>query len=510
MRFVEFAVLNEAVGSPFTRTPGDPPFVATPDNKFGAQAGDVYQFVDIDIFPKKGLFYRDQNAMHQELNMVKSQIKEPINWTNSVLGTGFSKKSLSFAVAKFTGPSGKSIYFGRHLHKIEDNMSTQWTDKELPGLTPAPKVKPLRPEKIRGTEKPRSSFRPQKIFDGPVGFPNREALMNALTASDRIDDNIKYGLLMIGDKKNPIFENSAQFQSSIVNDLGEVIQPLMLTYGMIGGEANRARNEVLNGAPWEKLAIEFPAENYGLVDSVLVSGGRRLRISSKGTQQGASASIKNLYEPLKENLEFRKNLQEKYPTEFHIIETLGKANPAREGVIELAQEYGILSGKKEEVSQHAEEIRAELVRKRGEGNKDMPTQPRSRNEVLAMVKSLKDPPLSQWAQDQLASYITRLPLGWTYGAWLFSAVSKKLVNYINSLPNFSNVCLEILNNASMMELETNSQQQEKNLAILGFIIKYPKTFTGKVTVDQKMTDVTTTGGRLTFYLDSGKNPFNII
>ena len=440
MRFSEFETnLTEGRGV-FARTPNDPPFSAVAGNSFGAKEGDPYQFLGVQAFPEQGSF-ESQEQLENQIAEVEKLLDAQLIWRNP------QAKNMSFAVTGFMGPNNNPVYFGKFFKEIQGNMHGKWDNDELPGLRP----------ELAASKKGRVGFKPQDILgEGDQSFANGKALLDAVLDSPGLNEDIKAGLGDFAQGQLPTFPNSEDNFTAIRDNLGEVIQTLALTSGLVAGDADTARKTVLKNADWQSLAIHFPGgKTAGLVDSYLRKGNLSLGISSKGGK-GANASIKNIFDALNSAREKGKDLSEEYPEAVEIVNTIA-TNSMIGGPLKLAIKYNIMT-------------------------------PEQGNEILDLIKSAStnEQDLTPWAQDMISRYPSKTPQGWNYGFWLLANVAKEVGAYVNTnVPEFSKGCLGILNNADMMQVYTNAvlDKQDGSVKITGFKTVYPPSFSGTIQLD---------------------------
>ena len=434
MRFTEFSKhLTEGRGV-FARTPNDPPFSAVPGNTFGAKEGDPYKFLGVQPFPDNGQ-YETAEQLDAKLAEVEKLLTAQIIWRNQ------RAKNMAFALAGFMGPNNKPIYFGKFFKDISGNMHGKWDNDELPGLRP----------ELKASKKGRAGLKPQDVLGAKDTFTNGKELLTTVLNNPTLDENIKAGMSDFAQGKLPSFPNSADNFEAIRDNLGEIIQTLALTSGLVGGDADEARRVVLKNAAWQNLSINFPGgKTAGLVDSYLRSGNLSLGVSSKGGT-GADASAKNIYDAIVDAAKAGKDLRKEYPVAADITEIIA-TNSMIAGPLKLAVKFEMMS------NENASEVVSHIKNAEMDKNK-----------------------LSEWAQEILTHWGMKEPQGWNYGWWLLANIAKDVAQKINGIPEFGQQCVGILNNASMIQLYTDANAgKDGSVNVTGFKAVYPPRFSGTV------------------------------
>jgi hypothetical protein len=436
MRAKEF--LTEGRGL-YARTLSDPPFTATSGNAFGAKLGDPYKFQGITNYPEMGAYDTPEEFL-QSIESINRQSGQDVIWSIKP-----SKSHRAFGLAQFIGPNNQVVYFGKPFNTITPSMMHKWDNNELVGLQP----------ELTGSKKARAGYKPQDLFGSRSDFTNGSDLLDFVQDSNAIAQNIKDGLLMMSNKRLPVFVGEGENLTAIRDNLGEVIQSIAITHGMVGGSADEARKKLLNNQPWEKLKIHFPeGKTAGLVDFELIAGNFRLGVSSKGAK-GAPASVANLVEGI-ENAKNQKPpqyLDKEFPMAASVIRTIADPDASMiSGPLELAVLFNLI------------------------------THDQGMN-VMAMIKNHQRENPPAWTAKWTKAFAPDTKKDWNYGYWVLAAIASKVAEIINDDPKFSEGCMAFLNHSSMMQLYTDAKKVGNDVHITGFRPLYPPNFDGIVVLD---------------------------
>lgn len=417
----------------YARTPTDPPFTAVVGNTFGAPVGTSYQFVGITNYPdKEG--YETTEQVQDVIAQIEDKLNQQIIWVNRQ-----NKSHMAFGIAEFSNTENNSrIYYGKFFNQIAPNMFHKWDNNEVPGLQ----------SELKASKKARAGFKPQDILGENQTFATGAQLMQFVLQSPKLDDTIKTGVAMISKGQLPRFQGQAENLEAIRDNLGEVLQSLVVTHGLVGGEADEARNVVLNNAPWNKLSIYFPAgKTYGLVDFYLRAGNFSLGVSSKGAK-GAPASVRNLYEGIDNAKKAGQDLEAEYPDAAKVIAAINTRNMI-DGPLALAVEYRMITTEQA-------------------------------NQVKEMIKTHQRTNPPAWIKPWTDKFKADPNKNWNYGYWVLSAVAAEVAERVNANPKFSEGCLAFLNYASMMQMYTQARVDKGDVQITDFTAIYPPNFQGTI------------------------------
>lgn len=421
---------------------------------FGRKPGDVFiddnnesaRFVKVTMYPSKDAFPDIEQCDHAKAEIEK-QTGIKILWVNA-----HNKKYLAFAIAELKLDNGEPMLWGRHYQAVPKNLQGSWGNNETPGTWHL---------QTRSAKKMKTGLTPQDLIGSEQAFSNTAQLLNWIE-SRGANEEIMTGLQQLAQGQLPVFTGQAENLEAIRDYLGEIMQPIALWQGMITGDADLARREVLK-SPWKSCQVQWPqGKNNNLVDSNFVSKkGAVLGISSKGAS-GANASSANIWSAIvKAQDNNRTDLLEEHAEMIDIMKMIND-NSAEEGPLQLALRFDLASAKL------VAEIRSLLQ------------------------KGVTDPSkISRTAQALFNEYGSKQDVpGFQVGYVLLANLAKKVSKHINMDPTFGQGCLAFLNQASILQVYTQARVQGNDVAITGFSAIYPPEYSGTV------------------YLDAGKNYFS--
>lgn len=426
-------IITESRGL-YARSIADPPFTAVANNSFGAQVGDEYQFMSITNYPTVGAFKTSKDLL-DAIKDVEDQLGDII-WVVRP-----AKSHLAFAIASFQGPAKKTAHYGKLFDKILPSMMSKWANDDVPGLQP----------ELVGSKKARA-FKPQDVLGSVSTFANGQELNTYLQSRPDLPAEVKQGLDQLYKKQLPRFSEQAKNFTSIRDNLGEIMQALACTSGLIGGQADAARKQLLKNAPWKQLTVYFPPDKTsGLIDFYLRSGNFSMGVSSKGAG-GAAASVRNLYDGLRLAQAAGQDLTAEYPLAAAAVTAIATKSMI-EGPLYLAEKMTLIT----------------------------PAQSLQVGEMISQqVSGTTIPAKYSWIKPWIKNFSSKLPLGWNYGYWTMAAIAAKVASTINDDPTFSEGCVAFLNYSSMIQLYTDAKVEQEDVVITGFTPIYPPRFQGRV------------------------------
>jgi len=222
--------------------------------------------------------------------------------------------------------------------------------------------------------------------------------------------------------------------------------------GMVGGQAEDARQDLMGGAEWATYGVFWPqAMNYALVDSVFIGpDGTEVGISSKGGK-GARASAKNIADAI---AKAPPELVNKHAVTVKVINTVQEAS-AIDGPFRLAEMYNILP----------RGLEAEIKKYAKAGKSDYEGLSKGAKELFNYGTPRQDVP------------------GFNTGYALVALLAKKVAAKINEDPGFSDGCIAFLNQSSIVQLYCKMGKIGDSARVTGWDAVYPPNFQGRVVLD---------------------------
>ena len=267
-----------------------------------------------------------------------------------------------------------------------------------------------------------------------------------------IQQELLNGLTSIKNQQHPVFEGQIKNLPALRDYFGEIMGPVALMAGMVGGQAEDARQELMNGAEWSSYGVKWPQEmNFALVDSIFVGpDGTEVGISSKGGK-GARASAKNISDAI---AKASNELKQTHAFTVEVLNIIQSASAAQ-GPFRLAEFLGILpKGLEKEVLGYATQGKTDY-----EGMSD------SAKELFNYGTPRQDVP------------------GFNTGYALIALLAKKVAKLINENPEFGAGCLAFLNQSSIVQLYCKMGKQGEDARVTGWEAVYPPNFQGTVVLD---------------------------
>lgn len=466
MRFSDFKqvetnFLEESKGI-FGRETGD---------KFVHIDGREWSLVEVVSFPQatdnNGQFV-DVAARDEAVKAFEEQ-NSKIEWVNSP-----ANNLLAFGIAVLDDLDGNHVYWGKYVQRILPTQMRNWKNSEIPtGWALATK----------SAMKMQSGFDPQNLIKTDTVFDGIDSVIATVerNSPDPVRDVFTNALkdLAQGKMSEVRFPGMYEQNAAIRDYFGEIMQPIALMGGNVGGQAEDARQALADGYNWRDCGVRWPMKgNEPLCDSyIVVPSGQEIGISSKGGA-GAAASAKNLADAVDAAKRKKPELVAEGGIASYTAKIVEKVRDVdqRNGPIEVGKMLGVelIDDKlNEEISKYIAEGKSDLenispqafeVIKRGTAN--------------GLVPDAK---------------------GFNAGFALLSAASKYVAKIINANPQFSKGAIALLNMSDVIQIFTEVGKQKDDVVVKNFRAVYPPSFTGTVMLEGgKNYYSTRIGGKMSF------------
>lgn len=453
-------VLTEGVGLS-NRKPGE---------KFKNSVGDIVTFQGLKFYPESGKF-PSGDVMSDAMDTLKKQGMN-IHWTNQASGAG------GFGIATFTGEDGKPYYLGRFFREISPNrVQNNFPHDAIPGGFKF---------QSRVGQKENTGYKPSEIL---TQFQNNtpESIYKQVVAKFGADSSEAQAMAIFIKQDIPVTVPRGNMNPDAFRDyFAEMLQPMALVLGKrVSGNAAEAADIFFGpGQGYGDCTISFNQNTIGgLYDSLLVNPkGKQIKLSSKG-KEGASASVVNLLTSVRE-LSSTSNGQKLLATHADTIDILNTINKSGHfgAPLDLAQRYGMIT---------ADEAQ-EVMQMKNLGPSD-PIKLSPRLQKMYNGRKARDPGRI-------------IPI-----EHMISAIAYPVADYVNKNTNFGQAAAEILNNAALVQMYTDTTATDDSITITRLTAVYPsKTVTGVLLDASKVYFSTGGKGNYTFtILKNGAAPANV-
>jgi hypothetical protein len=232
---------------------------------------------------------------------------------------------------------------------------------------------------------------------------------------------------------------------------GEILTPVALASGVIGGDADLARKDVLN-SPYAKCKVRWPmSKTHNLVDSVFQSAkGADLGISSKGGA-GAKASAKNIYDAIEKARTTSPELIKTYKQVVSMINIINSLS-AIDSPLELGVAFGLIDARTSVDCRNMINV----------GTNKLPT----RYAKLC----------SNYAADTNNK-------NYNAGLHLLSSIAKHVADRLNAMPKMSEGIQAFMNQSSIVQIYLDMKVKGQDAVVTGFRSIYPPNFEGTMLID---------------------------
>ena len=443
-----------------------------PGEKFKNPQGDVITFQGLQFYPESGKF-PPGDEMSDAIAELKKQGMN-IQWTNQA-----AANSGGFGIATFTGEDGKNYYLGRFFKEISPNRSqNNFPHDAIPGGFKY---------QSRVGQKEHTGYKPSEIL---TQFQRNtpESIRDQVIAKFGADSDEARAITIFMQSDIPCRIPRGNMNPDAFRDyFAEMLQPMALVMGknVAGNAAEAARIFFGTKAGYADCTISFNTSTIGgLYDSLLVNpDGRQIKLSSKG-KDGASASVVNLLKSVQElqSAPNGRKLLEKHKDTIEILDTIQKEGHFG-SPLKLAIKYNMSTP--EEAQQ--------VLKLRNLGPADQ-----------VVGKNILSPRLEKLYAGRKAKDVGRIiPL-----EHMISAIAYPVADYINKNTNFGLAASEILNNAALVQMYTDTQVTADTITITKLTAVYPSQTVTGVLLDASKVYFSTGGkGNYTFtILKNGATP----
>jgi hypothetical protein len=423
--------LQEAKGF-FGRKPGDP-YVHT--------SGITAEFKDIVAVPapKQGVFASAEQRDAWIKNFETKVLKDKIQWVNQ------PRNNLAIAIATLQTSDGDQIVWGRYINTTQGVLTGKWDNKEIPVGW---KLNTASAQKLS------VGYDPQTLVAVGTSFANIDQAI--LTIKGKIkgveyQKQLTQALDALRQGQLPVFKDMASQMPALRDYFGEIVTPVALASGAIGGDAELARKEILK-TPWAKCKVRWPmSKTHNLVDSVFQSArGIDLGISSKGGA-GAKASAKNIYDAIEKARNTSPQLVKTYKQVVSMINIINTLS-AVDAPLELGVTFGIIDARAAVDCRNMINV----------GTNKLPSK-------YAKI-------CSNYAADTTNK-------NYNAGLHLLSSVAKHVADRLNRMPKMSEGIQAFMNQASIVQIYLDMKVKGQDAVVTGFRSVYPPNFEGTMIID---------------------------
>ena len=416
---------------------------------FGRKAGDPYvhisgitaEFKDIVAVPapKQGEFADAEQRDAWIKNFETKVLRDKIQWVNQ------PRNNLAIALATLQTSDGDQVVWGRYINTTQGVLTGKWPNKEIPQGWKL---------NTKTAQKLEVGYDPQTLVGVGTSFANMQQALTTIklkAGSIAGGDVLVEALTALSQGKLPIFRGMAQQDTAIRDYFGEILTPVALAAGIIGGDAELARREILK-QPWAKCKVRWPmSKTHNLVDSIFQNAkGMDLNISSKGGA-GAKASAKNIHDAIERAKLTSPELIKNYKNTVTVI-TLIHQETAIQSPLTLGTTFGIIDPR----------IAQECINMINVGTKKLP----------AKYAKL----VSNYAAD------TTNP-NYNAGLHLLSSIAKHVADRINAMPKMSAGMQAFMNQSSLVQIYLDMKVKGDDAVVTGFRSVYPPNFEGTMVID---------------------------
>lgn len=432
------SVISESRGLG-ARKPGEE-FVSTtnPEEKI---------YVDnVAFFPQSNTEYPSYEEMVAELKTTVTSLQRRASVD---LVANFKPTDRAFGIATFKREDGSLLAFVKPFKSVHlDRMQVNWNNQTgIPGYR----------YNSKSAAKTQAGMTPQDVLTSQLSDLTPVDIVQQIAAKFGAKSPLtQFAQAIAAGQKLPIsIPATGELSFSAFRDyFCELMHPIALQTGNYSGNAGDAAAKFLGKNGFAGTSINFGDDKTeGLSDSVMIADdGRKIKVSSKGTQGGAAASAKNLLNAVQE-LDDPKLLKKHQGIIRMISEMVARGQTG--APISMGVNFGII-----------DEIDYEML----------PTwkklAPMTMDQALKMKMSPKMKALIRGRNTDNPDSVNIY-----YHA--IAAIAHKVAEEINSTDDFSRAASEILNNGALVQVYTNASESGGKWVVKGFDTVFPgETVTG--------------------------------
>jgi hypothetical protein len=395
---------------------------------FTNPAGQKAFFKQIAFFPVDGGAYQSPEELAQAISQIEAQLGRQIDFVGTIMKQG------GFGVAEFELEDGQPLFAGKHFRQIQIPYNkNNWKNDQVPGEYRL---------QTKSTKKESAGYGPSDVLKNLDG-QTTQSLIAQISEKFGPDSPLVMAANYVAQGKKSFVIPGDGIQFEAFRDyFCEILHPMAMASGAYDGNAKEAEKIFFRGSSFAKAAISFSAsKTNGLYDSLMESGGNKIKLSSKGAG-GAAASVSNLSEAVDILARSSKSqdMLNKYKKTIDIIQTIKKSS-ADMGPVELGAELGIINDTE---AQAIIKLRDDPARYR-----DMEAQIQSGNKPRWMTKNL----LNIWN-----SVGVKVPDKATPYNKLLAGLAKSVGTYLNTKTDFGDAATAILNHSALVQVDTIATQ----------------------------------------------------
>lgn len=470
INLLESIVLDEGRGLA-ARTPGD---------QF-SNGTDTITFQGAGIYPEKGGKYGSPEERDQAIAKFEQAISpHKVQWMNNP-----NPSMLAFGVVIFTEADETPLYYGKYFKDVKPNLEANQFGNEVPGGY-----------RLAGktAKKENAGMKPSDVLTNYTGLTPEDVVtqISQKFGADSYQAKAATTVLKTKGPRFPILVEQGDMDPAAFRDyFCEMLQPIAMINGTFTGSGQACADTFFGPGGFTGATITFNEGVSGaLSDSLLVKGGKTIKISTKAGK-GAMASSANLMTCLKEVSQVKggDQLLSKYQKAVKILEIIDKGNYVQ-GPLQLGVMYGILSQADAD----------ELVKFKNVGLADVMNPDGSTKIQNPRLKELWDGRYAAVAKGGKADKINPFE-------HLLSAVAYKAADAVNADPDakFSDAACDILNNSALVQVYTKSKAKNGQISIDDFYSVWPSKTANVVKLEASKSYMSSQNkGKLVFSINGGQ------